>query len=240
MKQHTKLSPFPWLPLAAGLIGCCLRSWLLSAAEENGLLPYPHPANTMSFILLAVTLGLCFILICRTPDSTSYPLLFPSSRMAATGSILSGIGVGCSALSAPDTGLLFLPLIMLGAISAICLGIAAYLRFHAHRPHCLLHCIPAAYLMLRTIAFCRMWGMEPQFQVFFFDLLASLFVLIACYYRAELDARDGSYKKHLFFSQAAIFCCFLCLPGEDWLFHLSAAVWMAADFCVLPTPIPED
>ena len=240
MKQLSKLRPFPWIPLIAGAVGCYLRSRLYSSMDSNGLLPQNHPAGSLSFVLLALTYALCIFLTSRISADTEYARLFPRSRVAAAGSILGGIGIGCSAFSVPDAGRLFLPIVMLGAVSAICLSIAAYFRLREQRPHCLLHCIPVAYLMLRTIAFCRVWGTEPQWQLFFFELLATLFVLIACYYRAELDVQDGNCKKYLFFSQLAVFCCCLCLPGEDFLFHASAMVWLAADYCVLPAAGSKD
>ena len=51
MKQYKKLRPFPWLPLAAGVIGCCLRSWLLSAAEAADFIKASLAANNGSIIL---------------------------------------------------------------------------------------------------------------------------------------------------------------------------------------------
>jgi hypothetical protein len=212
---------------------------LLDSADPDGMLPQNHPAEALSFILLAVTLGLCFFLIRRIRVDTEYARLFPASRAAAMGSILGAVGMGCAAFFAENTGLLFLPVIIFGAISTICLGVAAYLRLHEIRPNCLLHCLPAAYIMFRTITFCRIWGTEPQLQLYFFELLAAAFLLLACYYRAELDVKDTSCKKYLFFSQTALFCCCLCLPGEDRLFYLSALIWLIADRCVL-SPSPQE
>ena len=233
MKRFSRLDLFPWLPLAMGLIGIYLRCLLFDAADPDGMLPIGHPADSLCYLLLAAALALCFFLIWPLSPAEKSTQLFPDSRIAAIGGILGAVGIGCSAFFADKNNALFLFVIILGTISAICLGVAAYLRLHGIHHNCLLHAIPAVYFMVRTIAFCQKWGTEPQLQLYFFNILASLFILIACYYRAELDVRNESCKKYLFFSQAALFCCCMCLNGTDWLFYLSAILWLATDRCVL-------
>ena len=65
-------------------------------------------------------------------------------------------------------------------------------------------------------------------------VLASLFLLMAAYYRAEMPNSTAHYRRYAFFSQMALFCCMLCLTDGEWMFYLSAGIWMASDFCALP------
>lgn len=235
MNLSSKQGLFPWISLLAGSIGLALRCWLLSAVDDRGLLPENHIAAILCYILLAVTLGLCFMGVRKAATSKAYRRLFPPSKLAAAGTVIGAIGIGISGFTAESTGFLRLILPILGIFAAGALMITAYCRFIGLRPNCLLHGLVAVYLIFRTLVGCRVWGAEPQLQLYFFHLLASLFLLLACYHRAEADALAGDYRRYIFFSQAALFCCCLCLPGKDWLFYLSAGIWVATDFCVFPT-----
>lgn len=224
---------FPWAPLFAGVLGFCLQCWLFSAMDSSGLLPKNHIAEILSFILLALTLGICLIGLQNVVSSDAYHQLFPPSRLAAAGTLLGGIGIACSAFAPQTVGFLKIIVPVFGVLSGVALAIAAYCRLHGVRPNCLLHSTVAVYLIFRIMACCRNWGAEPQVQRYFFQLLACLSLLLACYYRAELDVHEKGIRQYVFFSQVALFCCCLCLPGTDRLFYLSAAVWMAADYCTL-------
>ena len=62
--------------------------------------------------------------------------------------------------------------------------------------------------------------------------------MIASYCRAALALDLAHGKKYVFFSQAALFCCCVCCRGSDWLFYLSAALWLTFD-CPAPSTAPE-
>ena len=236
MKQFTKRSIFPWLTLFAGGIGLALRTWLLSLGDEQNLLPSNHIAGALTLVLLAAVIFLCFWQVKkeRPSDVNAYRKLFPPSGIAAVGTAIGALGMGISAFWVEASGVLGILVILSGLVGAAALIYAAYCRFVGMRPSCYLHVLLAAYLVLRVLACCRQWGSETQFQMYFFPLLASLFLLIACYYRAEADALMGDYRKYLFFGQAALFCCCLCITGSDWLFYLSGTLWITADNCVPP------
>lgn len=234
MNQLSKRGLFPWLTLLAGLIGLAMRVWLLSTVDKQGLLPDGHFAGVIPFLLLAAVLGISFWVVRKETPSLAYRKLFPPSVIAAIGTALGAIGMGFSAFTVNSTGPLQLLVYIAGVLGAAALLYAAYCRFIGLRPSCLLHVVLGVYMVLRVLANCRQWGTETQLQMFFFQLLGSLFLLIACYYRAEADALMGDYRKYIFFSQAALFCCCVCLSEKDWLFYLSAAVWLTADNCVPP------
>ncbi len=233
MRHFSKQGIFPWFTLLAGLIGGVFQFWLLSAADKQGLLPKNHIAGILSFLLLAFTLGACLYVTKKAPPSKAYRRLFPPSKLAAVGAAFGAVGLGISAFTLDRTGL-FQLLPVFGVASSAALLYSAYCRFMGLRPSFFAHVVTVIYLIFRTLARCRAWGAEPQLQLYFFQLLGSLFLLMACYFRAEMDILTGDYRKYLFCGQAALFCCCLCLPGQDRLFYLSAGIWMAADFCALP------
>ena len=234
MNLSSKQGFFPGFPLFTGMVGFALRCWLFSAEDDRGLLPEPHIASISCFILLALTLAVCFIAVRKGAPTNAYRKLFPPSELAAVGTVVGAIGMGYTAFSVNGSGSLQLLIPILGVCGAVVLILAGYSRMNGLRPNCLLHGLLTLYFIFRTLVYCQVWGAEPQLQLYFYQLLASIFLLLTCYYRAELDAHAGDCRRYIFFGQAALFCCCLCLPGDDWLFYLSAGIWLATDFCVLP------
>ena len=234
MNRSSKMVLFPWVSLLAGGLGLALRVLLLSTMDNQGLLPENHFAGIVCFLLLAAVMGICFWQVRMQLPSNAYRKLFPPSLIAAIGTAVGAVGMGISVYAVNAAGILRLLIVIAAVLGAGAMLYAAYCRFVGLRPSCLLHILLAAYLVLRVLACCRNWGTQTQLQLYFFQLLGSLFLLIACYYRAEADALIGDYRKYIFFSQAALFCCCLCLNGTDWLFYLSAAVWLTADNCIPP------
>ena len=239
MKKTFQPSLFPWFTIFTGAVGFSLRRWLFSVAEPNGLLPENHLAGILTFLLLALTLLVCAMGVKRAVPSDNVANLFPSSRFAAIGTVLGAIGMGCSAFMLRTAGILILLVPICGTLATIALVTAAFFRLRCVKPHCLLHGVVTLFLIVRTMACCRSWGAEPQMQLYFFEMLASLFLLIASYYRTELDMGIGDYRRYAFFSQAALFCCCLSILGDGGLFYLSAGFWMATDYCMLAISVPN-
>lgn len=225
---------FPWFTLFAGIIGFALQCWLLSLTDQQNLLPKNHIAGTLSLILLALTLGLCFILLRKTKLPEQYSRQFPRSIFSAICTVLGAAGLGYSGFTHSSIGILNILLPAISVIAALALLVIAYCRIKGAHPNYLLRCAVTVCLMLRTVVCCRGWGTEPQLPLYFFPLLASVFLLLATYYHTELDADTGNYRRYCFFNQAALFCCCLCLPGEESLFYLAAALWMIGDSFGLP------
>ena len=209
MDHSSKQSLFPWVSLFAGIVGFAMRSLLFSLASPEGLLPKNHIFDTLSYLLLAVVFVVCILAVRKMPPRSSYTALFPASAVAAVGILVSAIGFGFSGFSLKATGILQLLLPVFAVLSAAALIVVAYCRYKGLRPSCLIHGIPVVYLILRIMACCRAWGTEPQLQLYFFHLLACLFLLLACYYRSELDVQSKDCRRYIFFSQLALFCCFL-------------------------------
>lgn len=233
MYHSSRQGLFPWFPILTGMVGFALRCWLFSSMDSAGLLPNNHIAGSLTFLLLALCLAVCFLGVKNATPHDTYRQMFPRSGIAAAGTVMGAVGMAISAFTLKSAGVFRFLLPVLGVLCAGALLFAAYCRFRELQPNFLTHCAVAIYLIFRSLANCRTWGAEPQLQLYFFHLLASLFLLLACYYRAELDLHSGDCRRYVFFAQAALFCCCLCLMGEGWLFYLSAGIWIATDFCVI-------
>lgn len=234
MINHSRTGWFPWVSLMTGSVGLGLRCWLLTDADNLGLLPVFHPAGILSLFLLLLTAGFTYWHLRKATPSNAYRRLFPPSMLAAAGTAVGAAGLGISAFALDTTGMLNTLVPLLGIVCIGALLYASYCRLIGLRPNCLLHGAMVVYLLFRILSCCRSWGAEPQLQLYLFPMLGSMFLLLACYYRSEADAMTGDYRKYLFFGQIALCCCIMCLPGNDWLFYLSAAIWLSADYCVLP------
>ena len=235
--NHTiKPGLFPWITLFTGIVGFAMQCWLLSLSDNRGLLPKNHIAGILSVILLALTLGICFLLLRKTQLPGQYSRQFPKSIVSAICTAFGAIGLGYSGFTHPSVGLLNILLPVISVISALALLAIAFFRAKGMQPNYLLRCAATVCLMLRTVVCCRGWGTEPQLLLYLFPLLASVFLLLATFFHTELDAGTGNYRRYCFFNQAALFCCCLCLPGEETLFYLSAALWMTGDSLGLTAP----
>lgn len=235
MDSSSKTNLFPWITILAGTIGLAIRVVLLSLADSKGLLPGNHIAGILSIVLTALALGGILLVARKAADAEDYAGLFPASNTAAAGSAVGAVGMGVSGFFLPVDGGLAVLSAALGVLCAAGLVAAAYCRYRNQQPNGLLFCVAAVYMIVRTMACCRAWGAEPQLQMYLFQLLTSLFLLLAIYYRAELTVGVKHYRRFVFFSQAALLCCCMCLAGQDRLFYLSAGVWLAADYLVLPS-----
>ena len=225
---------YPWFSIGAGICGFFLQYWLFGGFHSDKLLPEYHLASFLSVALLVIVLIVNIVVLRHAPRVYDYDRLFPLSLVAAIGTALSAFGLGYTALNVGGAGFLKAAVPIFGILTAASLLCSAYFRLAQRQPICLFHCVVVVYFLLRTIARYRTWGSMSQISVYFFQLIAALLLLLSAYYRAELDIQTKNYRKYLFFSQSALFCCFLCLNCDDWLFYLSAGLWLAMDYCVLP------
>lgn len=239
MNRSHKPGLFPCFSILTGAVGFALQCLLFSSADNKGLLPENHFAEIMCYFLLALTLIVCWSWVQGISPSGAGNNLFPASVPAALGAALSAVGIGYTSFQMDATGMLRFALPVLGLLSAGALMVSAYCRLRGEKTNFLYYSILCAYFIFRTLISCKQWGTEPQLQQFFFPLLASIFLLIACYYRTELDISRTHYRRYLFFGQSAVFCCLLCLNKEDWVFYLSAGLWLTTDLCVLPAKNKE-
>lgn len=227
MKNPFRSHILPQLPIIAGILGLLLRIWLFSAEDEKGLLPANHFAGVMLFILTALVLLILFLstreLSCRQVSKrfirifSSGTYLLSALGLALNTIYLSGSAVRLSSLATVAS--------LLGTLVMICMAVFCFTRrpIPYMLPACL--CIVMA---LETIAQCQVWGAEPQIQVYFFPLLASVFLILTAYCNTLLVAKQPTANRLAFFSQAALYFCIISLNSSQWIFYLCMAFWSAS------------
>jgi len=236
MKKLMNTTNIPIFTLAAGIIGLALRAWLFfGGTDQKGLLVSSHPANALTFILTALVLVVLFIYIRPLNAVDRYRQLFPRTVLPAVGCIAAAVGIAWVTLR--DLHLKTDPItvisLVLGVLAFISLLLLAYCRFRRIRPVFFLHMIVTVYLMFHLISQYRLWSAEPQLQVYFFPLQASVFLMLTGYHNAVLDARKSKRNWFVFCNQSALYCCCLSLWSDSWLFYLSMGFWMLSSLCSL-------
>lgn len=236
MKTASSPRLFPFLTLGAGGIGFALYRWLLTGGmDEKGLLVSGYPAGTLLFILTALVLAALFFLLKSLPPVSKYRHLFPPSYLNALGCVFGAAALIYAAVTEGLSGTdifsrLLLPVGIAGGIALLCM---AYFRSKGLRPSFYLTCIPVVYMILHLITLCRICGTEPQLLLFFFPLMACVFLLLTFYQHCALVIHSGSRWQFLFYNQAALFFCCLSLGTQAWRFFLGMLLWTAADMCSL-------
>ena len=232
MKQFHKTDIYSFFSIIAGIVGMAMQSWLFSTADNRGLLMHGHIGEVLSCLLLAGVAVVCFLFLRNVKAAGEYAHLFPQSPVAAGGSLLAAAGILFSAFTPAAVGILKIAVRALGVIAGLALAVGGFARLQGKRPNCLLFAAVAVYLIFRTLSFCQIWSAEVQTQVYFFPLLAKLFLLLTAYYRAALAADFMNCRQYFIFRQLALVCCLMSLAGGDRVFYLAGAVWMATDFSI--------
>lgn len=237
MKKFFKPTWLPLFTLLAGAVGFGLRLWLFwNGTDERGLLDDNHPAGSLTLILTGVVLAVLALCVHSLKPMGSYRKLFPGRLLAGIGCIAAAVGILYvdirDLLIRPDTVTMITAL--LGVIAAASLLILSWFRWKGKRPAFWLHSAVTVYFMLHLISQYRLWSAESQLQVYFFPLLASVFLMLTAYHNAVLDEqKNGSRRFYVFCNQAALFFCLLSLQGASWPFYLAMAAWLATGLCSL-------
>ena len=236
MKKLFKPTILPSFTLITGVIGLALRAWLFFfGIDQKGLLVASHPANALTFLLTALVLVVLFLCVRPLNAVDRYQKLFPASVFPALGCVAAAGGiawVNFRDLNMRSDTITMLSL-FLGILAIISLLFLAYFRIKRIRPVCYFHVLVTVYLMFHLISQYRLWSSEPQLQVYFFPLLASVFLMLSAYHSAVLDARKSGRRWYVFFNQSALFCCYLSMWGDSWPFYLTMGFWMLSSLCSL-------
>lgn len=234
MKSKTKYLPI--VTLALGLMGFGLRIWLFrTGVDHKGLLIPSHPANALTFILTAVALVVIALSVRKLRSIRSHKKLYPASVLPMLGCIPAALGILWTAwtelqLKNDMITLITLILGVLAAVSLILLGIG---RKKGLRPNFMMQALLTVYLMFHLVAQYRMWSSEPQLQVYCFQLLASVCLMLCVFHGTILDTQVGSRRQFVFFNQAGLFFCCMSLVGDSWIFYLTMGLFCATNLCSL-------
>lgn len=238
MKKNLKPIFLPWITLGSGIIGLALRIWLYTdGVDTKGLLVNSHPANTLSFLVCAIFFATLAICVSDLGHAPAYNRLFHRNIFVLLGNGIAAAGMiitGFSGLQA-FRGLLSPLYILAELLAAASLLYIGWCSYKKRNISFIFHASVTACLMLRLILQYKVWSTEPQLQNYFFQLAASIFLMLTAYHRTSLDARSGNRSVYVFFNQAAVFFCCLSLAGKDNLYYGAMGIWAATNLCSLRT-----
>ena len=228
--------PMWMLPFAllTGAVGLVLRMWLFATGvDHKGLLVEGHIAGTLTLVLTGLVLGGLFLWLRQPLKKLPYERLFPASLTAAFGCWVAAAGIVrgdfAHLVSGLDRTEIFSLVLSVAAI--VSLAFLGYCRIRGQRPHPALHAVVTVYFMFQLIRLYRLWSSETQLHTYFFQLLAAVFLMLAAFHRAELDAGIGKLNNWLFFRSGAVFFCLTALYDDNFLFYLAMFVWMFTEDC---------
>ena len=232
-----KATLLPFLSIGCGGLALSLRFILNSSRDELGLLPNGHICSILAYVLMVlflVTLGLC---VRSLAPMSSYKALFPASQIRATGCALAAIGFLYAGIcSIGEGGVVGTIMLVLGILCTLSMSNIALARLAGLTPNGWLHMLPVVFLMGRAVLQVRQWSATIQTAAYIFPLLASIFLMLAAYYHANLNIRKKGRRWFVFSSQAALFFCLGALADNDPVFYLTMAGWMACDLCITTNP----
>ena len=237
MKRFLKPANLPFLSLCGGLLTCIMRLWLMILGQdERGLFASGSFPDVMSWILVAAAMATFALSTKDMRGGAKYGYNFPVSLPAAIAMVLAAVSFCITSIGelATDADTIGTASSVLGFVAAVALVFLALGRYRGFRLNVLFHGSVCLYLMLYLVSHYRLWSSYPQLQNYGFELLAIVFVMLACYHRAAFDAKCGNRRAYTFFTSAALFFCLAALPGcENPAFFLGCSVWMYFTPCRL-------
>ena len=246
MKRFFNTAYLPVATLTCGVVTYLLRTLLwISAmgAEDSALLPAGTWPDVMSWVFVALMVVLLGAGTWKMQGSNKYSTNFPASLPAAVGMVLAAVGFTITSVTdfSAQGDSVNIVSAALGFIASLSLFFLAYCRFKGLHPNMIFHGVVCLYLMLHLVSHYRLWSSYPQLQSYAFELMAIVFIMLACYHRAAFDAGKGKFRAYTFFSLMALFFCIATLPGcDNPVFFLGCAVWMFCTPCRLSLPTKKE
>ena len=235
MKHPFRSHILPFFTMVAGGLGLVLRFCLFSNMDENKLLPTGHWADTALYILSALTLGVLFL---ATRELTPRRVNKQFVRICSTCAyLIGGLSLILSAvLSLPvSNAKLAWMAVAASLVGGLAMLFMAALKLARKRLPYWLPAILTVVLMLNTVTQCQDWGAVPQLQVYFFPLLASIFLILSAYHKTIFAVKHTDARLLAFFSQGALFFCCLSLNATQWPMYFGMLFWAAVQIypCIL-------
>ncbi len=244
-----KASYLPYIGVGAGAAALLVRFWLfMTGVDGKGLIVATHPGNALSYILVALMMGVLFLAVWPLKKVNVAKVTFKPGVPACVGTFAAGIGVLFTTFYelAGKSGFIDTLACILGVVAAVCFVVTGLCRLKGKTPSYYLHSVITLYFMLHLLSQYRHWNIEPQLQNYFPQLLASAFLMITAYQRAALDGGNGRPEGYLFFNYGALFFSCASIVGDAPVFYLTMALWTLTAGCPVikkgaaPMELPED
>lgn len=226
----------PWMVLGAGGLGIPLALTIHNLTpDDRGLLPAGHPAFILICMLTALVLGFLVYILKDVQGELPYRKAFPVSFLSLIGYAAGLVGFVSSSITvlSGETNVLSVLTGISGFLAALSMGLIGFFRYKKLRPHYLFHAVVTIHLLFLLIFRYQDWNTQPQLQLYFTQLLASLLLMITFYQRTAFDANIGNRRDYTFFGLATGFFCCLAIVSSDWLFYLGLGLWCFTNRCSL-------
>lgn len=237
MKRFLKPSELSFVALCGGLLTLIVRLWLMiMGKDERGLLSVGSLPDLLSWLIVAATMGLLIVGVRPIQGNVQFSRKSHNSLFAA---IAMAVAALCFCITSAmellsETDSMSLISAWLGFLAAAALILLAWGRFKGISFNMIPHGLVCVYLMLHLVSHYRLWSAYPHLQSYGFELLAIVFVMLACYHRAAADAGHGNRRAYTFFTLASLFFCIAAIPSScNIAFFLGCAVWMYFTPCRL-------
>ena len=159
----------------------------------------------------------------------------PASGIGLLGQILAGVGILAASFgelfSSRDLAMTITS--MLGILAALSLMSLCWKQTQRNKSRTSEMVAITVYLMAHLISQYRQWSAEPQLQNYLFQVLGSVFLMVACYHRTCLELLGGKLRWYVFFNQGALLLCIYSLNTRLWLFYLAMGLWTLFDFITI-------
>lgn len=238
MKFTLKPTLLPWLTLGFGGIGLAVRNWLYrSAMDSNGLFVTFHPANLLTWVVAFVSVAVLILCLRFPMPGGEYLKLFPKSVAATVGCFIGAVGIAvCSVtelMSLPKADYAAVATLVTGMVGSASLVYLGLCRLWDMHPGTAFRCLVCLFFVLHLVSQYRTWSAEPQLQEYFFQLMASVLMMLCSYHRATLDSGKHPLRRYLIFHQLSLFFCCMSMVGQNRLFYLTMGVWTLLDSCAI-------
>ena len=230
MKKARKASFLPWLTIAAGVAGGALARWFYtSGINYRNLIVAGHPSAILLLLFSAVYFGVLLLSVRTLPRQTCLP---HASVLQMIGCFVGAVGIAITGVQALSRGdFLSILTLILGVLAAGCLIFAGIRRLFGLSAHYLLYGVLTVFFVVLGLNRCRVWGSQAQVLLYFFCLLAQIFLMLTSYQFTACACGEKNLRSFVFCCHAAVFCCCTAFWADFDPLYLTAAIWLVSDGC---------
>lgn len=225
MKRMNRYIPI--VTVVVGLLCAVLRQSLFAGADQGGLLPVNHPANTLLLLLPASLVTLLLFYLWKAPK-TDYRI-YLARPFDALGS-LCGAYAFLLLVERADTPILTVTTLV-AALSFF--GLSFY-RVQAKKPPLIFSATLCLSLMVHCFFQYRQWGQFTQLQEYLFPALAALFTALYSLEICFMELPERNYKKAFILNQLALLSTLACLTTTQWPFYACMSLWLISGLFTSP------